>query len=251
MPSDGTRIVEAFCQRKCRRPEVDEVQRVYELRRRLRALERAKVPRKTSAPRPGQGSPKLQTRMAHDTALRTSRMNAHSFGHWRLPTFRIPAPAAGTLCTRSRTDADRDDAKKGLVRQATASMNHWPANRRRRFWSFMVLTLHGWCVGRIVRSFAIAQQVWIWPISMQQSKSRRSFVDGVDGYLSDCVEFICRAWVEHQRAGHLRGRGVYDMLCGAQSKARQKPDRDDHPRRLSRRSGGRPHRSRVHQPLDS
>ena len=80
-----------------------------------------------------------------------------------------------------------------------------------------------------------------------------TFEDYVDGYLDDCVEFICRAarLDSDQPAGHLRRRRLLAVLCRALSGSRQEPDPDDHAGRLPPGPGRRAREPRLHQPVDA
>ena len=249
------KIAEAWCEafHVPTRTEMDEMQRtVTELRRQLRALQRARTRRSRCEPTrhatPARKRARLPRRRTpphlrnhHDrTAKKTAAAQALAeFSDFNLKMARgqqMLQPPQG----RGRPDRDRRQGSgvpPGQGRRCTATR---PTAKRTL--GVPVLVAYGQ-IGRYTmtdlqedRSMLrnlLALGVDVYAVdwgSPTRSDRWLTFEDYVDDYLNECVEFICR---EHgmpgdQSAGHLRRRRLLAVLRGALPGAREEPDPDDH-----------------------
>ena len=211
-------IAEAFCemQQTPTRTEMDEVQReVYELRRRLRALEKsgtaAAVPSCfATRHQEGRSQPRRQASAAQFRSLRSCRCTP-AFNSIRC-RWRSSSPTSASVCSRAvellRSVKDRDvqiatTPKTEVFRQDKTTLYHYEPMAKRTV-AVPVLVVYG-LVGRytmadlqedrsLIRNLLL-QGVDLYAVDWGNPGRGDRWLtidDYVDGYLNECIEFICR-----------------------------------------------------------
>ena len=258
------------------RTEMDEVQReVYELRRRLRALEKSGMAAAAPGAPVAKGDEKAWPRRQISAAqLHDPRMLPMN-SRMQFDPLQIAKQFAdfsqrlqhGSELLRSVKDRDVQIAttpKTEVFRQDKTTLYHYEPMAERTV-AVPVLVVYG-LVGRytmadlqedrsLVRNLLLAGRR---PVRRRLGKSdaRGSVADDrrLRRRLSQRVRRVHLSHArarQHQCPGHLRRRRLYALPRCAPSGAGQESDRHHHAGRLSCRPGGRTHGPRIHQSVDA